>query len=333
MIRFLALLHARNLEFFRDRSSLAWNIIFPVLLVVAFAVAFSGGPRASYKVGVLAGTQGQWQAFHKVKYIQWINYSSLQKAQTKLGHHQLDLVLGDDHQYWMNPQSDTSYLAERLLLGSAADNTFTRHVERGETVRYVDWVVPGVIGMNIMFSALFGVGYVIVRYRKMGVLKRLQATPASAFEFLLAQLVSRLFISVMMAAIVFIGCNWALNFVILGNPLWLLVMTVAGTAAMTALGALVAACVESEEVANGILNLFTWPMLMLSEVWFSLEGAPHWLQQLASYLPLTHMVVANRKVMLEGAGWAVIWPHLLSLFIFFVIALSLAAWRFRWQRR
>ena len=92
--------------------------------------------------------------------------------------------------YWVNTSSPKGYIVEKLLL--AADRDAQRQPVTGDAVRYVDWLFPGILGMNMMFSCLFGVGYVVLRYRKTGFLKRLHATPLSAFEFLSAQVLSRL---------------------------------------------------------------------------------------------------------------------------------------------
>src|SRR5699024_7511585 len=199
---------------------------------------------------------------------------------------------------------------------------------RGQRIRYVDWVLPGVLGMNIMFAALFGVGYVIVRYRQNGVLKRLQATPLTPLTFLAAQTASRLFIVLAVTVVIFVGCEWLLDILVLGSRWLLLWIALTGAMAMIALGLLISSRVASEELAGGLLNVTTWPMLLLSEVWFSLDTAPAWVRQLAELLPLTHIVHAARAVMVEGAGWAEIVPSLLTLLGMTALMLGLAAWLF-----
>lgn len=334
LTRFLALMHARNLEFFRDRSAFVWNIIFPVVLVVIFTFAFSEENKQLYKVGVLDGASyNSWQALRSTRYMTFIPYKDKQEAQLKLGQHRLDLlVAGDGQSYWINPHSSNSYIAEKLLLAAETGPLKRAEVE-GQALRYVDWVLPGIMGMNIMFSSLFGVGYVIVRYRKQGVLKRLQATPLRAGEFLAAQLLSRLLISVVSVVVVFIGCHLVFHFTLLGSPLTLLLCGILGSMAMISLGTFIAAITDSEETASGVLNMMTWPMLLLSEVWFSLEGAPQWLKSLSSAFPLTHMVKSARAVMTDGAGLATIWPSMLYLLLFSLVFLLIGARYFRWQGR
>jgi ABC-2 type transport system permease protein len=150
---------------------------------------------------------------------------------------------------------------------------YTRSTVSGRSVGYVDWLVPGVLGMNMMFSCLFGVGYVIVRYRKNGFLKRLNATPLKAFEFILAQVTSRLMLIMSVTTLVFIGTHFLIGFYMSGSYLALLLVAVLGACSMISLGLLIAARVASEEFAGGLLNMLSWPMMFLSGVWFSLEGA------------------------------------------------------------
>src|SRR4030095_5781006 len=121
--------------------------------------------------------------------------------------------------YWVNTTSPKGYIVEKLLLQS--DPGAKRQPVTGDAIRYVDWAFPGVLGMNMMFSCLFGVGYVVLRYRKSGFLKRLHATPLSAFEFLSAQVLSRLSLTVIVTSMLYAGIAWIIHFQNAGS-LWLL---------------------------------------------------------------------------------------------------------------
>ena len=184
MKKFLALLHARNLEFYRDRASLSWNLLFPVLIVVGFVFAFSDDDRFLYKVGVY-GTDTAWQQtpWGQIEHIEWVPVDELEHGIEAVRYHQLDLFVATDApgRYWVNEDSAKGYILEELFTGRT-DNQLHREPVTGRKVRYLDWVLPGILGMNMMFGSLFGVGYVIVRYRKNGVLKRLQATPVTPLE-------------------------------------------------------------------------------------------------------------------------------------------------------
>jgi len=236
--------------------------------------------------------------------------------------------------YWVNLNSAKGYLAERLLLGAYAPQPEAapeRKTVSGEALRYVDWVLPGVLAMNIMFSSLWGVGWVIVRYRKNGVLRRLKATPITSWEFLTAQVVSRLVVVLAASAVVYLGAWLLLDFPMRGSYLALGLVYVAGTLCLISVGLIVAARLRTEEVADGLLNLISWPMLLLSGVWFSMDGASEAAQWFSRLSPLTHLVEAARHVMLDGAGVMEILPQLGVLVGVAVLLLSLAAWLFRWE--
>lgn len=335
MKRFWALLKARNLEFLRDRAALAWAFVFPLLVIVGCALAFSSPDTHIVKVGLSGDTDQLRQlAFTDQPYVEAVDYPQLERALNRVRHHQLDLVLEADGglRYWVNPESSSSAAARDLLRAAHGDADLIEAQLSGRAVRYVDWVMPGVLAMNMMFGSLFGVGYVIVRYRQNGVLKRLQATPVSAIQFISAQLVSRLLIVVLVNALIFVGCDWWLDLVVLGSSFNLLAVAVLGGLSMVALGLMIACRTGSEELAGGMLNASTWPMLFLSQVWFSLDSAPDWMQRLSDLLPLTHIVVGAREVMIDGASLAEISDHLLWLAAMTALFMAVAARLFRWQK-
>jgi ABC-2 type transport system permease protein len=336
--RLLAVWHARNLEFLRDRSTLIFNFLFPLALVVAFAVIFGGQPRALFKVDVIAPADAALDAglhpFVATRYVDFVRIDAgeIEGAIRKVDRHQVDLLLDlrSAPRYWINEDSPKGYLAEKLLLESAAGNA-TRQPVTGAAVRYVDWLLPGILGMNMMFSCLFGVGYVVVRYRKSGFLRRLSATPVTAFEFGAAQILSRLLLTVSVTALLYGALALFVPFRNEGSVLLLLLVAISGALAMIAFGFMMAARFASEELANGAINLASWPMMLLSGVWFSLEGAPGWLQAGASALPLTQMLHAARAVMLDGAGIGDVLPNLGWLVAMTLLFLGIAATGFRWR--
>ena len=335
MKRFLAILHARNMEFMRDKSSLGWNILFPLLLVLGFAAVFSGEPQPMFKVGIIGDTATLARSdadFLKTKYIKFIMVDNADAAIEKVGHFQLDMLvdLREGRRYWINENAPNGYVLERMIT-SGKQSTYQRQTVQGRKIRYVDWVVPGILAMNMMFSCLFGVGYVIVRYRKNGFLKRLKATPLNPFEFLLAQMCSRLLLILTITTLVYAGCNYFIHFQMRGSYVNLFLISLLGAICLISLGLLVSARLSSEELAGGILNLLTWPMMLLSGVWFSLEGTNPVVQKIAQFLPLTHLVDGARAIMTEGAGLMDIAPHLAILALMTAVFLSIGSFIFRWE--
>ncbi len=336
--RFFAVFKARSIEFFRDKSSLGWNLFFPVLLLIGFSFVFSGDGRSVYKIGLLETpehAQGTaLMTLKELRFITFINYSDLDLAKEKLSQHSIDLLVDfETKRYWVNDESSKSYLVEKIFIGQelGQQSGFIRLKSSGKGIRYVDWVLPGILGMNMMFSCLFGVGYVIVRYRKNSVLKRLKATPLTAFEFVSAQLLSRLFIVMFMSTVVYSGCNLFFDFFMLGSYIDLILIGVLGAFCLISLGLLVASRSKSEELIGGLLNLSSWPMMMLSGVWFSLEGAPQALKNIADLLPLTHIVAGARAVITEGATLTDISYHVNALLLMSTIFLALGSFLFSWD--
>ena len=332
--RIYAVFVARGKEFVRDRASLSWNLVFPILVIIGFSFMFSDADKPLYHIGVIGN---EAQPLAQVKHLEIVHYAEDERSQAvnKLRHHQLDLLLDPQQQrYWVNADAPGGYISEQLLLGlvaRAGESSWQRDEVDGQAIRYVDWLLPGVLGMNMMFSGLFGVGFVVVRYRKNGVLKRLRATPLSAVEFLLAQILSRLVIMLVVTSVIFISMNVLFNFMILGSYALLVLIALLSALSLVSLGLVIASQTASEELASGLLNVISWPMMFLSGVWFSLEGSPPWLQHAAELLPLTHGIEAARAVMLDGATLSAVSHHLLILAAQSGVFLLIGAWRFRWQ--
>ena len=285
-----------------------------------------------FKVGVLGAYDGyisKPQLFD-IRHIQFVPYVDEQEAVKKLQRHQLDLVVQlDSETYWVNRSSPNGYIVEQLLM--AKDENFKRTLVDGEQVRYVDWVLPGILGMNIMFACLFGIGYNIVRYRKNGVLKRFNATPLGAIEFLAAQMLSRWIIVMMICLLIFFGGHWMLDTMMLGSYFAFFSVIALGIFTMVSLGLVIASRSRSEELTGGLLNFASWPMMGLSGVWFSMEGAPLWLKQFAQALPLTHIIDATRAIAIEGETLSTQMDHVVILLIMTAILLFVGAALFSWD--
>ena len=330
--RMVAVLHARNLEFLRDRGALVFTLLLPVMLMIGMGFVFGGPQRPLFKVGVLAAQlDRQAHSFMSERYVEFVPMPDQAEALHKLTHQQIDLLVDprEPPAYWVNTDSPKGYMAEKLLL--AAEPGARRQPVTGAALRYVDWLFPGILGMNMMFSCLFGVGYVVLRYRKSGFLKRLHATPLTAFEFLTAQVLSRLGLILLVTTLLYAAVSAIIGFHCAGSTLLLLSVAALGALSLIALGITVAARFASEELVGGLLNLLTWPMMLLSGIWFSLEGSPRWVQWLAHAFPLTHTLDAARAVMLDAAGPAEIAPHLLYLAATALVFLGFGAWSFRWR--
>lgn len=347
--RLWAIFQTRNLEYFRDREAFGWNFLFPFLIIIGFGIIFKGDYRAQFKVGIFpvppkaaieSSFEGLPESFTSFQSISFVGLESKALGLDKLKHHKIDLLIQtrtDPVRYWITDATPSGAIAERLLKEAllphdAGARRFTKADIKGLQIRYVDWLFPGVLGMNMMFSALYGVGWVVVRYRKNGVLKRLKATPLTAFEYLTAQLFSRIFLLMFTLIVVWVGSDLILDFRVYGSLLNLFIVYLAGCTCMTALGLVIACRGTSEEFANGVLNLICWPMMFLSEVWFSIEGAPDWLKAVAKIFPLTHLLTAARKIMNEGQGLVAVMPEVGILCAMTLAFLLIGAAFFSWNK-
>jgi ABC-2 type transport system permease protein len=334
--RIYAIFQARNREFMRDRGTLAWNLILPVALMFGLSFAFSSD-RDAYTVGVLqdsAEIDTSEHVFLETSYINFVAYDDFDLAIRKIERHQLDLLVefGDEPKYWVNSDSPKGYFAEIALLhaGFDSEESLDKQQITGEAVSYADWLLPGILGMNMMFSCLFGVGYVVVRYRKNGFLKRLRATPLTSLEFIIAQVASRLLLTILITSFIYTGTHLILDTRMDGSYFTLFLIAVVGAISLVSLGLVVSARVTSEELAGGLLNLINWPMMMLSGVWFSLEGAPEAVRMAANIFPLTHVLNSARAVMLDGATLIDVAPSLLALTAISIVFFAIGAKIFRW---
>jgi ABC-2 type transport system permease protein len=346
--KFWAVFVARNLEFFRDRSTLVFNLVFPIILIFGFAYAFPGGGGTSFKIGTVgsppAAGSGADLAFLHYKYLQFVPYAELKAPLDRLAHHQIDMVIDfSKNEFFVNESSSNGYVLERMLTGAGAEpflpsaaspahaSVFAKQTVSGAPIRYVDWFIPGVIGINILFGSLSGVGFVIVRYRRNGVLKRFKATPLRAFEFVSAQVLSRFFIVAFISVVIFAGTDLVLHFRMAGSWYLLALVNALAILCMIALGLVFSSRIKSEEVAGGIMNLITWPMMILSGVFFSLEGTPKAMQVASRGFPITYYIEASRAIMLDGAGFAAVAGDLAVLAAMTLVFLGVAAALFKWE--
>lgn len=324
--RFLAIFNARNKEFYRDIGTLGWTFAFPILVIFAFSHMFRLDNTKMYK-GAYMGAQKP-----DVHLIEWIIYDNFDEALNKLKHHLIDIIVDQENKkIWINDTSFKSEVAEQLVFAiTASQLAYERIVVSSHSIKYVDWLFPGLLAMNVMWLALWGVGWVIVRQRKLGILKRYKASPLTALEYLLAQMFSRLIILIVTGVILFIGSHFIYPFTTVGSYFDLFVTYILGCLALSSLGLVVAARLSSDEFASGLLNLLTFPMMFLSEIWFSLEGSADWVKYAAQFMPLWHMTDAMRRIMNEGATLSEVSYSLMILFIISCVAITIGSKTFKW---
>jgi ABC-type multidrug transport system permease subunit len=233
------------------------------------------------------------------------------------------------------PDSRTAFLLVDAALQRAAgrvDAFAPKRVEITEPgARYVDFLVPGLLGMNLMGTGMWGIGFSLVVARNGNLLKRLIAAPARRSHLLGAQLVSRLLFLVPEAGALLVFAHFVLGVPLRGSLLLLVAVSLLGALAFSGLGLLTAARPRTIEGVSGMMNLVMVPMWIFSGIFFSTERFPAAMQTFIQALPLTALNNALRAVMLEGVGLSSILPQLALLASWGVISFLVALKIFRWQ--
>jgi ABC-2 type transport system permease protein len=332
---------ARLRELIREPEAVFWVFVFPVLLAVVLGLAFrERGPEA-IPVGVVegAGAEERVAALEKSPHLLVRRLPAAEAGRALFSGRVLLLVEpGDPPAYRYDP-SRSETLAARLAVDEALQRAAGREspfdarelevTERGG--RYIDWLVPGLVGMNLMGTGMWAIGFALVMARKDHLLKRFVAAPMRRSHFLGAQLLARGAFLVpevgflVLFAVLVLGVPFRGSF-----PLFAAVCALGGLA-FVGLGLLVAARPRTIEGVSGLMNLIMVPMWVLSGIFFSTERFPDAMQPFVKALPLTALNDALRAVMLDGGGLPSIGMDLAILLAWAVLSFVLAVRFFRWQ--
>jgi ABC-2 type transport system permease protein len=353
MSRWRPLLHlslARVREFYREPAAVFWVYGFPAFLAIALGLAFSSGvptvPLGGDRMPVAVAEEGDAAEVKALRYELTAQGVEVRLMAEELAHRQLrdgevGLVVvagrrGCD--YYFDPQRSGSKLL-RYRVDAVVQRTHTNqqawpttdHTVRAPGDRYIDFLIPGLMGFNILTGGLWGVGYVIVDLRVRRLLKRFLATPMRRGDFLLSIIGSRLvFLLPEMVLLVLVG-RLGFGTPLRGSLATLALVVLLGGAAFAALGLLLACRTERVETASGVINLLVLPLWMFSGTFFSTERFPAALQPLVRASPLTHLNEALRAVMLDGAALPQVGWHLAVLTAWAVVPFLLALRWFRWR--
>jgi ABC-2 type transport system permease protein len=335
---------ARFREFYREPEAIFWVYCFPLLLAVVLGLAFSG--RAPQPPVVDVEQVDDQKAIDDVvapltaaKFKVEVFSKEECAVRLRTGKSELTIIPGTGGLTYVYDQSR----ADSELARQWADSVLVR-ARAGETVfeptdsfltepgsRYIDFLLPGLIGMNLMGGGLFGIGFVIVDMRVRKLFKRLLATPMRRTDFLLSLLISRLaFLIPEMSMLLLVG-SFGFGVPMNGDPLALTIVILAGVAAFDGLGLLIACRTEKTETVSGLINLCMLPMYLVSGTFFSSKRFPDAVQPLIQALPLTQVNDGLREIMLEGQGLTYVAWRIGILLIWAVICATLGLRWFRWR--
>jgi len=343
---FLALSHARLREYYREPEVLFWGFAFPLLLSAALALAFRDRPSDPSRVIVLEGPGAERVAAALAKStLVRVEVASEDAAARALGMGRADVVVvpaaegngAAGVEYRFDPSRPEAGVAR-----ARADDALQRSAGRTDPLpsrdvpvrepggRYVDFLVPGLIGMNLMSGGMWGVGFVLVDMRIRRLLKRLLATPMRPADFLAAQMTTRVAFTAVEVGFLLAFARLALGVPVRGRLASVLAVALLGALCFAGLGLLVACRAQKIETVSGLMNVVMLPMFVGSGVFFSVERFPEAVQPVLRALPLTALNDALRAVILEGAGLAGQAPRLALLAVWGGVSFVLGLRLFRW---
>jgi ABC-type multidrug transport system permease subunit len=334
------LTRARLRELIREPEAVFWVFVFPIVLTAILGLAFRSRPPDALRVAVVAGPQAEARraALGAAENLD-ARVLPEDEARIALGRGRVVLVVsaGDPPTYSYDPtqpESHAARLAVDAALQRAAGRADAFVPGRSEVTepgtRYVDFLVPGLLGMNIMGTGMWGIGFSLVVARNGKLLKRLVAAPVRRGDVLGAQIVARLLFLLPEALALLLFAYFALDVPLRGSILLLSAVSLLGALAFSGLGLLTAARPSTIEGVSGIMNLVMVPMWIFSGIFFSTERFPAAIQPFVQALPLTALNDALRAVMLDGAGLAAVGPELLLLAAWGVVSFVVAVRIFRW---
>jgi ABC-type multidrug transport system permease subunit len=343
---FAQLVNVRLKEFLREPEAIFWSFVFPILLATGLAIAFRNRPAEIIQVGVIAVTPAAAETIaarlQRDSGFAVTRLADDSAARTALRTGRVAVVAVPAGNGRVEYRFDDTR-PEARLARLAIDDAIQRGAGRADPVgvserrvrehgsRYIDFLVPGLLGMNIMGGGMWSIGFSIVESRRKRLLKRLIATPMSRAQYLASYILTRL-VFLLAEALILIGiAALAFGVPVRGSLFQLGLIALAASLAFSGLGLLVSSRVRTIEAVSGLMNFAMLPMWVLSGIFFSSANYPAAFQPFIQALPLTAVNDALRANMLQGLGWSALLPELGIIAAWLVISFVLALKLFRWR--
>jgi ABC transporter DrrB family efflux protein len=334
----------------RDRVALFWAFAFPALMLLGFGTIFRSGSAPSLTLVVAGQAQGQdgrdlLQALERAPLKLLRLDPDAAAARWHKGETAVQLEPGATPPVlkvntYLAAQGQLTaqivqeaFLAAQLRRDGHEPGLLPVRVEspgNGHAANYAAFLLPGLLGLNILSMGLFGVGMINVSYREKGKFRRLAVTPLPKSIFLLGQVLHRLSVTLLQSALMLLLGWVAFGIGNQGSYLLLAAVMTVGTACFMAMGFALAGFAQTTESYAAVSNVFFFPMMFLSGVYFTLDSAPHWLQQAVVVLPLSPWLRAMRGIFNDGAGMAGHWAGMGVVAAWTVACFLLAVRRFKW---
>jgi len=329
----------RYREFVREPEALFWVFAFPILLAVGLGIAFRNRPPEVLKIAAVSPELARSLRQEPLLDVQEFDWNAAKEA-LRTGKVALLAVPGPggavEYDYdATNPDGRAArLLADRAVQRAAGrvDPVMTSdRLTRENGSRYIDFLIPGLLGMNLMGSGIWSMGFAIVDARRKKLLKRLVASPMPRPYYLLSFLFSRISMLVIEVGVLLGFGALIFKVPIRGSFLDLAAICVLGALSFTAIGLLLASRVKTIEAASGLMNVVMMPMWIASGVFFSSQKFPNAVQPLIKILPLTAVIDALRANMLQGANLGQLAPQIAIMSFYLIVGFGLALKLFRWR--
>jgi ABC-type polysaccharide/polyol phosphate export permease len=334
----------RVLEFMREPEAVFWTFIFPVLMTAGLGIAFRSKPEETAKIAVLAGAPASAETAARLRGDRHLEVRVLDDsaAAKELRTGRIALVVvpkpAGAAEYRFDDTRPEGVAARRLVddalqrLAGRRDPVAVKDaVIREKGSRYVDFLVPGLLGMNLLGSGVWGIGFAVVDARRRRLLKRLVATPMPKSAYLASFILSRIGLLVLEAGALLVFGVLVFGVPMRGSFAALALICLVSALAFGGVGLLVASRARTIEAATGLMNLTMVPMWVFSGIFFSSSRFPQMIQPFVQALPLTAVNNALRANMLEGATLAQVGPELAIVSAWLLVTFAVALRIFRWQ--
>ncbi len=346
-------------EFLREPGSVFWSFGFPILMALGLGVAFSGKKELLHSVALIPSYSSRdtivknsifngaapvdtiiekkfRSAYGKTRYLFYV--TSWEDAELLLKRGTASLIITEEnndiifHSDPLNPESELISIQLSQFFKTGEISSFDGKIEILETkgLRYIDFLVPGLLSLGIMMSVMWGVCYALIEKRSKKLLRRMVATPMRKSHFLLAQWVSRLFVTFLETAILLVFAVSFFKVHIQGSLAAFIMLLIAGNFCFFGLSILISSRTANLQLGNGLISIITTPMMVLSGIFFSYQNFPPWAISVIKLLPLTKLADEARNIINEGAGFLQVFDGILVLglmgFISFLIGLRIYKW-------
>jgi ABC-2 type transport system permease protein len=331
-------------EFYRNPGILFWAIGFPIIIASILGFAFTKKQEVNRNIGVIVDGSNTSviqslqnkvpdnESYTKFTFIPY----SMDEAKLALKRGKINLYIekkSREYKYYFDSNNSESHLTylllDRMLSGVQTSNKNVVQLQsKGD--RYIDFLIPGLLALGIMNSCLWGTAWTLMDMRSKKLLRRLISTPLPKPIFLFSHFISRSVLSGIEYIILMGFAYFAFNVEIQGSALGLVLLFFSGTFAFSGIAIFASSRASNSQIANGVINAISFPMMMLSGIFFSYHNFPDWATSIIRFFPLTLLADSVRAIFIEGAGFnIVVGPSIILIsvgILFFGIGLKIYKW-------